>query len=424
MLPKQLIQQIKRLTDEGHGVKHISRVLCVAPQTVRKYRTPPNEVDSFNRPPVGRPKSQARQFLEEHREQVLSLFIRVNCNTEVTVRRLKEIYGQNVHAKMLNRFAKDVRCAYHLLDTPASSRFETEPGAQMQVDFGEIDVTVAGKPMRVHFLVGILGYSRRIFVKAYEHETQDAWLNGIEEAFRYFGALPYEIVSDNARSLVACRTPGQAVRFTAAYEALCEHYGVKPLATAVRKPRSKGKVERAVSYVKTNALVDLEIGSMEALNAWLLKWCRTVADERMLSHFRQRPSERWIVEKDAMRPLWQPPLYGGLHMQRKVDRNGLVRVENRYYRVPDGYRNRTVELFMCGNSIDIRFGQKSIIKLDKTRDAYSRRQQPVSTERHDDAFEERLARCRQNAEWARYRQCSDLLKRPVQAYEAIFEGRF
>lgn len=423
VLSQQLIQEIRRLSEKGYGVKRISNVLCVAPQTVRKYRNP-NNPGVPKGAAVGRPKSQAKLFLEEHRDKVLELFLRANCNSEVAVRHLKEIYGQDVHAKMLNRFAADIRTAYRLINTSVTERFETEPGIQMQIDFGEIDVTLAGQPMRVHFLVAVLGYSRRIFVKAYEHETQESWLNGIEEAFRHFGAVPHEIVSDNARSLVASRTPGRAVRFTAAYEALCEHYGVKPLATAVRKPRSKGKVERAVSYVKRNALVNLEVGSMEALNAWLLKWCRTVADERMLSHFKQRPSQRWVVEKEAMKPLCRSPLYSGLHLKRKVDRNGLIRVENSYYRVPDGYRNRTVELYVCGNSIDIRFGQKPVIKLDKTRDVYSRRQQQPSSERPIDAFEESLVRCRQSAEWLRYRQCANELKRSVQAYEAILGGRF
>lgn len=421
VLPKQLIQKIRQLSKDGFGVKYISRTLCVAPQSVRKYRNP-NEADTLNKSPVGRPKSQVKLFLEEHRQQVLEVFIGVNCNSEVAVRRLREIYGQDVHVKMLNRFVQDVRTALRLLNTPVTGRFETEPGAQMQIDFGELDVTVAGKPMRAHFFVAVLGYSRRIFVKAYERETQDAWLNGIEEAFRYFGGLPSEVVSDNARTLVTRRTPGEAVRFTDGYKALCDHYGVRPVATAVRKPRSKGKVERAVSYVKRNALVNLEVGSMDALNAWLLKWCGTVADERMLSHFKQRPSERWLIEKEAMKPLSQPPLYGGLRMKRKVDKNGLVRIENRYYRVPDGYRNRTVELFMYRNSIDILFGQKTIIKLDKTQDVYSYRQQPASSEPSDDTFDKRLEECRQNEEWTRYRQSSDELKRPAEAYEAVFKG--
>lgn len=107
----------------------------------------------------------------------------------MAVRHLKEIYRQVVHTKMLNRFVWNIRTAYRFFDTPVTERFETELGAQMLIDFSEIDVMLAGKPMRMHFLVAILGYSRRIFVEAYEHATQEAQLNGIEESLRCFGVV-------------------------------------------------------------------------------------------------------------------------------------------------------------------------------------------------------------------------------------------
>lgn len=167
VLSQQLIRKIQQLSAQGWGVKRISRTLNLAPQTVRKYRRL-NLSGNIQRPATGRPKSQVRLFLEQHREQALALFVQVNCSTEVAIRRLKEIYGQEIHAKMFNRFARDIRCACRFIHSPVTERFETAPGAQMQIDFGEIDVTMAGKPICVHFLVGILGFSRRIFVKAYE----------------------------------------------------------------------------------------------------------------------------------------------------------------------------------------------------------------------------------------------------------------
>ena len=71
-----------------------------------------------------------------------------------------------------------------------------------------------------------------------------------------------EIVSDDVRFLAASSTPEQAPRCTVAYEELCEHYGVNPSATVVRKPRPKGTVESAVAYVKGSAMVNFEIGSV------------------------------------------------------------------------------------------------------------------------------------------------------------------
>jgi transposase len=54
----------------------------------------------------------------------------------------------------------------------------------------------------VHLFVPTLGYSRRHCVRAFRHERQSAWLDGIEGAFRRFGGVPKEVLFDNARALV------------------------------------------------------------------------------------------------------------------------------------------------------------------------------------------------------------------------------
>ncbi len=77
----------------------------------------------------------------------------------------------------------------------ATVRVETAPGAQMQIDFGEKRVTIAGTAVTVFLLVAVLSYSRRTFVKAFLHERQDDWREGIAAAFLHFGG----VVLDGAR---------------------------------------------------------------------------------------------------------------------------------------------------------------------------------------------------------------------------------
>ena len=74
----------------------------------------------------------------------------------------------------------------------ATIRFETPPGHQLQIDFGEVRVVVGSETVRVYLFVATLGYSRRIFVQAFRHERQSAWFDGTEAAFRYFGGVPRE----------------------------------------------------------------------------------------------------------------------------------------------------------------------------------------------------------------------------------------
>lgn len=145
-----------------------------------------------------------------------------------------------------------------------------------------------------------------------------------------------------------------------------------------------------------------------------------MADERLRAHFKRRPSERWFKETDALKPLCVPPMYGEMHLPRKVDKNGRIRVENRYYRVPDAYRNRIVELLVCKNSMVVRCELKSFFKLDKAKDVYTRREPPASSKSPEDAFDKQRELCRKNEEWNRFQSSLNKLKRSSEAYDVVF----
>jgi transposase len=63
-------------------------------------------------------------------------------------------------------------------------RFETRPGEQLQIDFGERRVEIGGVTTKVFFFVATLGYSRRLYVCAFGREKQESWFTGMESAFR------------------------------------------------------------------------------------------------------------------------------------------------------------------------------------------------------------------------------------------------
>ena len=67
---------------------------------------------------------------------------------------------------------------------------------------GETRAPIGGESVRLYLFVATLGYSRRIFVRAFRHERQSAWLEGMEGAFSHFGGAPQEVLLDNARALV------------------------------------------------------------------------------------------------------------------------------------------------------------------------------------------------------------------------------
>jgi transposase len=63
-------------------------------------------------------------------------------------------------------------------------------------------VVISDETVRVYLFVATLGHSRRLHVRAFRHERQACWFEGLESAFRAFGGVPEEVLLDNTRALV------------------------------------------------------------------------------------------------------------------------------------------------------------------------------------------------------------------------------
>ena len=233
---------------DGLGIREIARRIGCSRNTVRNWiRNPHKEAK------VIRPLSDNGQWLSENELRVRALYFECEGFCLPLQRELKDRYSRDISLRMLERFCKRYHDDY-IASIQKNTRFETLPGDQMQIDFGTKRVLINGVPSEVHLFVAKLGFSRRIFAKAYFCETCACWLDGIESAMAFFGGRPNCIVSDNASPLVRNPSGKKELRFTEKYKGFCNYHCVTPKNTAIRKPRSKGKVENAVKYVKQNAL--------------------------------------------------------------------------------------------------------------------------------------------------------------------------
>jgi hypothetical protein len=219
----------------------------------------------------------------------------------------------------------------------ATVRFETAPGWQLQIDFGSTAVRIGIERVIIHLFVATLGFSRRAFVRAFEHERQSAWLDGLEGAFHYFGGLPEEVLLDNPRALVESHDPtARVVVFNARFLAFARYWGVQPRACAPYRARTKGKDERGVGYVKHNAIAGRTFASWAALEAHLGDWLRTVADVRIHGTTGESPLERFQrAEAAALRPLkGRPPFHWTRELRRRVQTDSSVEIDTNHYSVP------------------------------------------------------------------------------------------
>jgi transposase len=175
----------------------------------------------------------------------------------------------------------------------ATMRFETPPGHQLQIDFGERRILIGGVATKVFLFVATLGFSRRMHVRAFRNERQESWLEGLESTFRHFGGVTTEVLFDNDRGLVSRHdVETRDVTFNAKFLAFARHWGFRPRACAPYRARTKGKDERGVGYVKRNAVAGRSFESFAAREAHLDGWVREVADVRIHGTTGEAPAER------------------------------------------------------------------------------------------------------------------------------------
>jgi len=256
----------------------------------------------------------------------------------------------------------------------ATVRVETPPGEQLQIDFGQKRVLIAGTSVRVFLLVAVLSYSRRLFVKAFLNERGDDWRDGMAAAFAHFGGVPRVLLGDNARALVLGRDRATGtVTFNPAYLAFCRDWDVQPRACAPYRARTKGKTEAGVKFVKRNALADQAFASFAALEQHLVAWM-VIADQRRHGTTREAPQVRF--ERDERQQLRPLPVrarpHRTQHLRRRVALDAFVDVDTIRYSVPHRLVRDHVEVLVLDDQVEIRHGTDLVATHRRSREPFAR----------------------------------------------------
>jgi len=328
MIEGDVVKAMSVLRAQGWGYKAIAREFEVARNTVRHYMRDGGVAERHARP-------GARALDEAAQARAVALFQSTAQGNAVVVQQLLCDEGRPVSTRTVQRAVQEARQAQRV-EQLATVRFETQPGRQMQIDFGQKVVEIAGQMVRVFFLAAVLGYSRRLFAKAFLAERHDDWREGVAGAFRRFGGVPLEVLGDNASVLVSKHDRAtQTVTFYPAWVAFCRDWECTPRTCAPYRARTKGKVESGVKYVKRNAIAGRSFDSFAALEAHLEAWMDQT-DERIHGTTHETPRARFErEERDALRPLPARPLpVRERRIKRRVANDAFVDVDTIRYSVP------------------------------------------------------------------------------------------
>ena len=224
----------------------------------------------------------------------------------------------------------------------ATVRFETEPGKQLQHDWGELVIPLGGVAQRVYVAVNTLGYSRRFHAMAALRCDAEHTYESLVRAFAYFGGVPQEVWVDNQKSAVIKHVPG-AVQFNERFKQLARHYGFRAKACRPYRARTKGKVERMVGYLKAHFFQRYRaFESLAHLNQQLAQWLAEEADQRLHGTVKEVVAERFERERPALSPLPVHPFDNSYVETRQVAWDAYIEVRGNRYSVPAGYCGQMV----------------------------------------------------------------------------------
>jgi transposase len=345
MVQEERWQEIRRMHREDRlAVTEIARRLDLDRKTVRRCLSQ-ERWQRYRRP------ERTDTLLAEHAEYLTDRAPQVGYSAQVLYQELKG-KGYRGSYDTVKRFVRPLRSAESLAER-ASVRFETPPGQQSQIDWGQTRVHFRHQRTVLHLFVLTLGYSRRGFLETCRDERLAQFLDAHERAFDHFGGHTREHLYDRPRTI--CRPDGDGgVLWNGTFQSFARYWGFETRLCRPYRARTKGKVESGVKYIKRNFLAGRSfVDELDVREQWA-EWNATVADVRIHGTTHQRPLDRFATEREHLLPRGSRP---GFRLEARFPRivasDFLVSLDTNRYSVPFRLIGQAVEVVRAGGEVRI-----------------------------------------------------------------------
>ena len=343
MLRKEDFAVIQSLHQRGVYIKDIAEELEIHPRTGKR---------ALQRGGVPKPERKSRgSKLDPYKAKVDELLGEGVWNGQIILREIQAL-GYEGSRTILREYIQPKRA---LRPGRATVRFETEPGKQLQSDWGEVVTEIGGVRCKVHFIVNELGYSRRFHFWCTDSADAEHTYEGMIRSLEYFGGVAREVLVDNQKSAVLQASNSGSPRFNERFVDLAGRYGFTPRACRPYRARTKGKDERMVGYIKQNFFVRYRcFESWEHLNQLAEQWLREEADLRVQGTVKEVVAERFEREKDHLQPLPAIRYDTSYFEYRQVAWDGYIDVRGNRYSVP---------VTLVGQRVAVRIGLDGLLRV-------------------------------------------------------------
>jgi transposase len=302
---------------------------------------------------------------------------------------LVEEYGYGASYESVKRFVRTIAPQRRAVGV-----FHCAPGAEAQVDFFRGAPTLdaaTGEWRRPWVFRMTLGHSRHGYEEAVWDQKLETFLRLHERAFRDLGGVPRVVRHDNLKAAVvrACAYDPDSHDV---YGAFAAHWGFIPLPTQPRSPQENGKQERSGGYVKDNALKGRRFDTLDAQNAFLRHWNRTIARLRIHGTTRRQVWTHFVdVERPALQPLASESFPCFTSSERTVHADGHVEVGGAFYPVPLALLGQVVRVRWNAHLVRVFTGDTIVAVHARVREGvYAPRAGEAEASTRQQAFVDRL----------------------------------
>ena len=265
------------------------------------------------------------------------------------------------------------------------------PGDQAQVDwahFGKLQIGRALRPLWVFVMV--LSYSRRLFLRFFPGASMPFFVRGHVEAFADFGGIPRVLLYDNLKSAVIERH-GDAIRFHPTLLEMSAHYRFEPRPVAVARGNEKGRVERAIRYIREAFFAARSYADLADLNRQAAEWSATAAIDRSWVEDRSRTvRQAFEDERGVLLPLPEEPFPAQERLEVEVGKTPYVRFDLNDYSIPHDRTQRTLVVYADLDQVRVADGNDVVATHVRCWDRAQQIEQPEHLQRLVD--EKRRAR--------------------------------
>lgn len=328
--------EIHQLKKQGFKVRGIARKLGISRTTVYKYlRKSPEEMSIW----MASTKSRMKKL--DPYEMVIHTWLTEHPDlsaAQVHDWLLERYEDLQVAESTVRNYVKELREKYSIPKTKEKRVYQTVPelpmGQQAQVDFGQTQQKKRdGKKVTLNFISFVLSHSRYKYVEWLDRPfTTRDMIQAHENAFEYFGGIPYELVYNQDALLVVNENAGDVI-LTAEFQSYREERKLNIAICRKQDPESKGKVENVVGFIKGNFAKNRVYENIEQWNDAMLRWLARTGNKKVHNTTKKRPVEVFSLEKQHLRPAVKKinisPIDSSITRTVRKD-NTILYLSNRY----------------------------------------------------------------------------------------------